>query len=175
MKLYRGGVQEDEAWHVQVDAGAYSPWLGASYRNYASRRAELQRSQMSGRYRRSSRPVLPLLRAHGRHRRSTRRGNDALRQPSIHRTTGPLQSARCDGPARSSSRCSKTSRLTSRRPFPLFDLADPAAVVPMLAQGLAKTLEALCACGGSAGTSASTCRSKSGSFMDAITRRSACA
>ncbi|MGI9176008.1 MAG: PIG-L family deacetylase [Rhodothermales bacterium] len=58
MKLYRGGVQEEEDWHVQIDAGTYSPWLGASYRNYASRGLSLQRSQMSGRYREVTGPYL---------------------------------------------------------------------------------------------------------------------
>ena len=58
LKLYRGGVQDGEPWHVAVDAGAYSPWLGRSYRNYAALGLSLQRSQLSGRYREVAGPYV---------------------------------------------------------------------------------------------------------------------
>lgn len=51
LKLYRGGVREDEAWNVVVDSGAFDPWLGESYENVARRGLSLQRSQTSGRLR----------------------------------------------------------------------------------------------------------------------------
>ncbi|MGH9159600.1 MAG: PIG-L family deacetylase, partial [Vicinamibacteraceae bacterium] len=33
LKLYVGGVQEDEDWTLRADTGEYSPWLGDSYVN----------------------------------------------------------------------------------------------------------------------------------------------
>ena len=56
-KLYRGGVREGEWWHVQVDVGAHSPWLGDTYQNFGSYGLSLQRSQTSGRSRARLGPV----------------------------------------------------------------------------------------------------------------------
>lgn len=50
-KLYRGGVREEEPWHVHMDAGRYSPWLGTTYQNFGAYGLSLQRSQTSGRMR----------------------------------------------------------------------------------------------------------------------------
>src|SRR5262245_57697556 len=33
LKLYMGGVRENEEWTVRVDTGIYSPWLGETYAN----------------------------------------------------------------------------------------------------------------------------------------------
>lgn len=53
LKMYRGGVraEENEKWHVRINAGEYSPWLGKSYRQFASEGLSYQRSQTSGRLR----------------------------------------------------------------------------------------------------------------------------
>lgn len=57
-KLYRGGVRDGEPWHVRLDAGQYSPWLGDSYQNFGLYGLSLQRSQTSGRMREQLGPVL---------------------------------------------------------------------------------------------------------------------
>jgi LmbE family N-acetylglucosaminyl deacetylase len=49
-KLYIGGVRDDEAWNVRVDAGQFSPWLGMSYGDFARVGLSYQRSQNSGRF-----------------------------------------------------------------------------------------------------------------------------
>ncbi len=49
LKLYIGGVREDEDWTIRVDTGEYSPWLGASYESFARIGLSYQRSQNSGR------------------------------------------------------------------------------------------------------------------------------
>ncbi len=54
LKLYMGGVRENEDWTVRVDTGEYSPWLGESYENFARTGLSFQRSQNSGRVRRVS-------------------------------------------------------------------------------------------------------------------------
>jgi len=49
LKLYVGGVREDEDWNVVVDSGEYDPWLSDSYENVARKGLSLQRSQNGGR------------------------------------------------------------------------------------------------------------------------------
>ena len=50
LKLYIGGVRENEDWTLRVDPGEFSPWLGASYGAFARLGLSFQRSQNSGRY-----------------------------------------------------------------------------------------------------------------------------
>jgi hypothetical protein len=49
LKLYVGGIREDEDWNVVVDSGEYDPWLSDSYENVARKGLSLQRSQNGGR------------------------------------------------------------------------------------------------------------------------------
>jgi len=56
LKLYMGGVREDEDWTLRVDAGQYSPWLGDSYGNFARMGLAFQRSQNGGRVTRAAGP-----------------------------------------------------------------------------------------------------------------------
>jgi LmbE family N-acetylglucosaminyl deacetylase len=57
LKLYMGGVRENEDWTIRTDAGAYSPWLGESYSDFARVGLSYQRSQNSGRLARSPGPA----------------------------------------------------------------------------------------------------------------------
>src|SRR5688500_16262423 len=50
LKLYMGGVRENEDWTLRVDAGAYDPVLGDSYQSFARRGLSFQRSQNGGRF-----------------------------------------------------------------------------------------------------------------------------
>src|SRR5580765_7546117 len=49
LKLYMGGVREDEDWTLRADPGEYSPWLGDSYQSFARLGLAFQRSQNGGR------------------------------------------------------------------------------------------------------------------------------
>ena len=49
LKLYMGGVRENEDWTLRVDPAVYSPWLGDSYANFARTGLSFQRSQNGGR------------------------------------------------------------------------------------------------------------------------------
>lgn len=49
LKLYMGGVREDEAWTLRTDTGEYSAWLGDSYQNFSRVGLSFQRSQNGGR------------------------------------------------------------------------------------------------------------------------------
>ena len=50
LKLYMGGVREDEDWTIRVDPGQYDPVIGDSYQNFSRLGLSFQRSQNSGRY-----------------------------------------------------------------------------------------------------------------------------
>ncbi len=50
LKLYMGGVRENEEWTLRVDSGEYDPVLGDSYQSFARRGLSFQRSQTSGRF-----------------------------------------------------------------------------------------------------------------------------
>jgi LmbE family N-acetylglucosaminyl deacetylase len=49
LKLYMGGVRENEDWTLRTDTGEYSPWLGDSYQNFSRVGLSYQRSQNGGR------------------------------------------------------------------------------------------------------------------------------
>lgn len=62
LKLYRGNLRMERSfgsggeppagrWNAAIDAGAFSPWLGESYEQFAALGLSLQRSQTSGRRR----------------------------------------------------------------------------------------------------------------------------
>ena len=57
LKLYRGGIGEQEKWHVLADPGLFNDRLGESYQNFGYYGLSLQRSQTSGRYRESLGPA----------------------------------------------------------------------------------------------------------------------
>ena len=61
LKVYIGGMREDEDWTVRVDPGQYSPWLGMSYSDFARIGLSFQRSQNSGRLSLSPGPQYRLL------------------------------------------------------------------------------------------------------------------
>lgn len=50
LKLYMGGVRENEDWTIRVDTGQYDPALGESYQTFARLGLSFQRSQTSGRF-----------------------------------------------------------------------------------------------------------------------------
>jgi LmbE family N-acetylglucosaminyl deacetylase len=49
LKLYMGGVRENEDWTLRTDTGEYSAWLGDSYQNFSRLGLGFQRSQNGGR------------------------------------------------------------------------------------------------------------------------------
>ncbi len=51
MKLYRGRLRNGEPWHVSLDPGVTSPWLGRTYQEIGAHGLSLQRSQTGGRER----------------------------------------------------------------------------------------------------------------------------
>ncbi|MCG6926233.1 MAG: hypothetical protein LJF30_13080, partial [Acidobacteria bacterium] len=62
LKLYIGGVQENEDWTIRTNAGEYSPWLGSSYQDLSNLGLSYQRSQTAGRRRESAGDVFGYYR-----------------------------------------------------------------------------------------------------------------
>ena len=58
LKLYMGGVREDEDWTLRTDTGEYSPWLGESYQTFSRIGLAFQRSQNGGRLNAQAGPSL---------------------------------------------------------------------------------------------------------------------
>jgi LmbE family N-acetylglucosaminyl deacetylase len=50
LKVYIGGVRQEEEWTLRVDPGQYDPVLGESYQTFARLGLSFQRSQNSGRF-----------------------------------------------------------------------------------------------------------------------------
>ncbi len=50
LKLYMGGVRENEDWTLRVDTGVYDPVLGDSYQTFSRLGLSFQRSQNSGQF-----------------------------------------------------------------------------------------------------------------------------
>ena len=50
LKVYMGGVRENEQWTIRVDTGEYDPVLGESYQTFARLGLSFQRSQNGGRF-----------------------------------------------------------------------------------------------------------------------------
>ncbi len=48
LKFYRGGITEEEHWNMQLNTGVYSPWIGQSYKNFSMLGYSFHRSQFGG-------------------------------------------------------------------------------------------------------------------------------
>jgi LmbE family N-acetylglucosaminyl deacetylase len=62
LKLYMGGVRENEDWTLRLDTGVYDPVLGESYQTIARLGLSFERSQNSGRFSPQAGPSLSYYR-----------------------------------------------------------------------------------------------------------------
>ena len=124
LKLYLAGVRENENWTIRIDANQYSPWLGDSYANFARTGLAFQRSQNSGRIDRGTGPAVAYF------RRVASRVEAPVRESSFF-----------DGidlhPAWMAAIEREVADARQR-----FTIQNPAASVPALTRGLARTREA---------------------------------
>jgi LmbE family N-acetylglucosaminyl deacetylase len=175
LKLYMGGVRENEDWTLRMDTGEYSPWLGDSYQNFARLGLAFQRSQNGGRVPPQAGPSIAYYK-----RLAT--ADEVRVKPD---TTGTTVTPSVESGSRPSSVVSGFSRTEKedsffagidtsvpglfsaiRRPAPLaaaallsaidievraavsaFSMQNPSASVPALARGLAATRHAIDALG----------------------------
>ncbi len=139
LKLYRGGVHANELWHIDLDVGQYSPWLGDSYQNFGSYGLSLQRSQTSGRSRRQMGSVLY-------HYERLNDGADSGEGDFFHgldtSLSGLFNLVSEEAPEGGTILASRIDELVEEA-FRDFDAEDPSEIVSTLAEGLRVSRELL--------------------------------
>lgn len=133
-KYYRGGVREAERWHVQVDPGMHDARLGVSYQNFGYFGLSLQRSQTSGRYRKTSGST-PYY-----YERLGEGASEVVKEQHLLEGIDTSLSGMFDlfGESVASSSLERMMLIEEsiERAMELFDVARTEAVVPALAEGL---------------------------------------
>jgi LmbE family N-acetylglucosaminyl deacetylase len=141
LKLYIGGMREDEDWTVRVDPGQYSPWLGMSYSDFARIGLSFQRSQNSGR----------LSLAPGPQYGYYKRIDTTLKVPAKEETFFEGIDTSVTGIFKALGRSEPADAAAALKPIAAavdeavakFSIQDPSAVVPALARGLTATRAAI--------------------------------
>jgi LmbE family N-acetylglucosaminyl deacetylase len=141
-KVYIGGMREEEDWTVKVDPGEYSPWIGASYSDFARLGLSFQRSQVSGRYN----PVAGPAPGYYKRTASAVEGAPAKENgffDGIDTTVpGMFRALRKPEPAGAAPLLAAIDAAV-KKAVAAFTLRDPSATVPALAEGLAATRQAI--------------------------------
>ncbi len=167
MKVYLGGQRENEEWAIRVDPGAYSPWLGETYNNFARIGLSFQRSQNSGRLQRSRGPQYGYYKRSG----STVTSPDKEESffdgidttlPGLFKALGRTAPSGADAALQAIDR-EVTNAVAA------FSLTNPSATVPALARGLKATREALALLGGGEPGATFILKIKERQFETAIT------
>jgi adhesin HecA-like repeat protein len=141
LKLYIGGVREDEDWTIRVDSGQYSPWLGDSYNNFSRIGLAFQRSQNSGRLTRTPGPV------YGYYKRLASIVAAPDKETSFFdgidtRISGIFTALRRRAPASAPALLGAIEQEISAA-VEAYKVTDPAVCVPALARGLKATRSAI--------------------------------
>jgi LmbE family N-acetylglucosaminyl deacetylase len=141
LKVYIGGMRENEDWNVRVDPGQYSPWIGETYNNFARIGLSFQRSQTSGRLALGRGPMYGYY----------KRAGGTLTLPDKEQgffdgidTTLPglFKALGRPAPAGAVEALAAIDK-ESAAALAAFELEDPAASVPALTRGLAATRAAI--------------------------------
>jgi LmbE family N-acetylglucosaminyl deacetylase len=141
LKLYMGGVRENEDWSIRVDAGEYDPVLGDSYQSFARLGLSFQRSQNSGRFSPQPGPSVSYY----------KRLESLVAAPAKEKTffdridttvPGLYRALRRTAPAGSEAVLTLIDR-EIQAAFDAFKFNDPSAAAPALARALAATREGL--------------------------------
>ena len=141
LKLYMGGVREDEDWTLRTDTGEYSPWIGDSYQTFSRIGLSFQRSQNGGRLNAQPGPSIAYY----------KRLAAAVEAPAKEKTffdgidtsvPGLFSAIRRPAPAGAAALLSAVD-VEVRGAIAAFSMANPSASVPALARGLAATRKAI--------------------------------
>jgi LmbE family N-acetylglucosaminyl deacetylase len=141
IKVYIGGMRENEDWSVRVDSGEYATWLGDSFQNFASYGLSFQRSQTSGRLRYNYGPVWGYYKRVGSVIDVPAR-EDSFFQGIDTSTSGLFRALRRPQPAGAAQALGAIDAAV-REAVAAYSLQSPAATVPALARGLKATRDAL--------------------------------
>jgi LmbE family N-acetylglucosaminyl deacetylase len=141
LKLYMGGVRENEDWTIRVDPAVYSPWLGDSYANFARAGLSYQRSQNGGRNDPQPGP------AYGYYKRLASNVSAPAKESSFFdgidtSITGLFAALKHPAPASAATMLGAIRREVDAA-IGAFTLQDPSASVPALARGLTATRDAV--------------------------------
>lgn len=130
VKAYVGGVRENEDWTVRIDTGEYNPILGDAYENIARMGLSFQRSQVAGRFTPVAGPNLVYY-----------------RRADLNTSTSPREQSVFDGLSTTmESVAGAAGRAIDEavaKAVAAFTMTDPTTSVPMLADGLRLTREAI--------------------------------
>jgi LmbE family N-acetylglucosaminyl deacetylase len=141
LKLYMGGVREDEDWSLRTDTGEYSPWLGDSYQSFSRVGLSFQRSQNGGRLVTQPGPSISYY----------KRLAAAIEAPAKEQTffdgidtsiPGLFRAIRRPAPPAAAALLSAID-VEVRAAVAAFSMQNPSASVPALARGLAATRTAI--------------------------------
>ena len=141
LKLYMGGVRENEDWTIRTDAGEYSPWLGESFSDFARIGLSFQRSQNGGRL------ALVPGPSYGYYKRLASTVPAPDKEASFFdgidtRLSGMFAMRKRPAPAGAADALRRVEAEVSAATT-AFTMAEPSACVPALARGLAATRDAL--------------------------------
>jgi LmbE family N-acetylglucosaminyl deacetylase len=143
LKVYIGGMREDEDWNVRVDSGEYATWLGDSYNNFARYGLSFQRSQTSGRLRYNYGPVWGYYKRVGSVIDVPAR-EDSFFQGIDTTIPGLFRALRKPEPPGAAQALGAIDGAV-KEAIAAYTVANPAATVPALARGLKATRDALTA------------------------------
>ena len=165
LKLYMGGVREEEDWTVRTDTGEYSPWLGESYQTFSRIGLSFQRSQNSGRLNAQAGPSVSY------YKRLASRVPAPAKETSFFdgldtSIPGLFDALKRPPPAGALTLLGAIDSAVTEA-VKGFAERDPSASVPALARGLAATRTAIEALAGEA-DAVFVLRIKEQQFMDAI-------
>jgi LmbE family N-acetylglucosaminyl deacetylase len=141
LKLYIGGMRENEDWTLRVNPAVYSPWLGDSYANFARTGLSFQRSQNSGRNDPQPSP------AYGYYKRVASQVTAPEKEAAVFdgidtRITGLFATLKHPAPANAPALLGAIEREVAAG-VSAFRIDNPAATVPALARGLRATRAAI--------------------------------
>jgi LmbE family N-acetylglucosaminyl deacetylase len=137
LKVYMGGVRENEDWTIRVDPGEYDPVLGDSYQTFSRLGLSFQRSQNSGRFSPQPGPSVGYY----------KRLQSIVDAPAKEKTffdgidttiPGIYRALRKEAPAGADSALGAIDREV-KAAVQAFKFTDPSAAAPALARALAAT------------------------------------
>ncbi len=143
LKVYIGGVREDEDWSVRVDPGEFSPWIGDSYSTFARLGLSFQRSQTGGRFNPQAGPAPSYYKRVGS-TVVTGAKEDGFFDGIDTSIPGIFKALGKPEPAAAPSLLATIDRAI-KKAVAAFSMQDPSATVPALAEGLTATRDALAA------------------------------
>jgi LmbE family N-acetylglucosaminyl deacetylase len=141
LKLYMGGMRENEDWTVRVDPAVYSPWVGDSYANFARTGLSFQRSQTGGRNDPQPGP------AYGYYKRLAPQAGAGAKEAGVFdgidsSITAIFTTLKHPAPAHAAAILGGIQREVEVA-VQAFTIENPSASVPALARGLAATRDAI--------------------------------